>query len=62
MKIRLSVNDELREVEVGPELTLMRFLREDLGLTGTKNGAVTPVAIICPPLGSFASSGCASSV
>ncbi len=36
--IQLSVNGELREVAVRPSRTLLDVLREDLGLTGTKNG------------------------
>jgi len=37
-RLRLTVNDELREVLVAPHKTLLEVLREDLGLTGTKHG------------------------
>ncbi len=35
---RFSVNGQLREVETAPTKTLLNVLREDLGLTGTKDG------------------------
>ncbi|HUS77411.1 MAG TPA: (2Fe-2S)-binding protein [Patescibacteria group bacterium] len=38
VKIVLKVNGEPREVYVEPGWTLLRVLREDLGLTGAKNG------------------------
>jgi carbon-monoxide dehydrogenase small subunit len=38
VKIILKVNGEPREVYVEPGWTLLRVLREDLGLTGAKNG------------------------
>jgi carbon-monoxide dehydrogenase small subunit len=40
MKVRLSltVNDEVHDVLVPVEKTLLEVLREDLGLTGTKHG------------------------
>jgi len=38
MRIKLTVNGRAYEREVQPHLTLLRFLREDLGLTGTKEG------------------------
>jgi carbon-monoxide dehydrogenase small subunit len=37
-KISLNVNQELWEIEVEPHRTLLEVLREDLGLTGTKEG------------------------
>jgi carbon-monoxide dehydrogenase small subunit len=37
-RITLNVNRELWEVEVAPHRTLLEVLREDLGLTGTKEG------------------------
>ena len=37
-KIELSVNGEVWEVEVAPHRTLLEVLREDLGLTGAKEG------------------------
>lgn len=36
--IELRVNGETREVLVEPRTTLLQVLREDLGLTGTKQG------------------------
>ena len=38
MKIRLTVNGGTYERDVAENRTLLRFLREDLGLTGTKEG------------------------
>lgn len=38
MKIELTVNGENREVYVKPHTRLLDILREDLGLTGTKEG------------------------
>jgi len=38
MKITLTVNGKKREVEVKPHTRLLDVLREDLGLTGTKEG------------------------
>jgi carbon-monoxide dehydrogenase small subunit len=38
MKIKLTINGALYENEVAENITLLRFLREDLGLTGTKEG------------------------
>ena len=37
-KIRLSVNGHTHELEVKPWATLLDTIREDLGLTGTKEG------------------------
>lgn len=36
--LRLTVNGQLHEVAVNPYRTLVEVLREDLGLTGTKQG------------------------
>ena len=36
--INLKVNGESREVVIEPKTTLLQVLREDLGLTGTKQG------------------------
>jgi len=36
--IRVAVNGEFCEFSVEPKKTLLAFLREDLGLTGTKKG------------------------
>ncbi|MFH2112909.1 MAG: (2Fe-2S)-binding protein [Spirochaetota bacterium] len=38
MKIRLTINGNLYERDVAEHRTLLRFMREDLGLTGTKEG------------------------
>ena len=38
MKITLTVNGKKREVDVKPHTRLLDVLREDLGLTGTKEG------------------------
>lgn len=38
MRIELKVNHELWDIEVEPHRTLLEVLREDLGLTGTKEG------------------------
>jgi carbon-monoxide dehydrogenase small subunit len=38
MKISLTVNGEKRELDVKPETRLLDLIREDLGLTGTKEG------------------------
>ena len=37
-KITVTINDELEQVVVPSNMTLMRMLREHLALTGTKNG------------------------
>jgi len=38
MKIKLTINGASYEKDVAENRTLLRFLREDLGLTGTKEG------------------------
>ena len=38
IKIEFTLNGKLIEVEVSPHWTLLRLLREKLGLTGTKEG------------------------
>ena len=38
MLVKLKVNGELRSADVPPETTLLKMLREDLGLTGAKLG------------------------
>jgi len=38
MKISVTINGQLFEKDVAEHKTLLRFLREDLGLTGTKEG------------------------
>lgn len=37
-KISVTINDELEQAVVPSNMTLMRMLRENLALTGTKNG------------------------
>jgi len=41
VKVELTINQELIHAEVPPGMSLMEFLRNDLGLTGTKNGCNT---------------------
>jgi carbon-monoxide dehydrogenase small subunit len=41
VRIELKVNGESVQAEVAPSLSLLRFLREDLGLTGTRKGCGT---------------------
>jgi carbon-monoxide dehydrogenase small subunit len=40
-QIQLTVNDELYDLLVEPRHTLLKVLREDLGITGTKKGCDT---------------------
>ena len=40
-RIQLTVNDELEQVDVPSNMTLLAMLREKLTLTGTKNGCST---------------------
>ena len=37
-KVAFTINDELVELEIEPHKTLLEVLREDLSLTGTKEG------------------------
>jgi len=39
--IKVRVNGELRKIPVEPRATLLEVIREDLGLTGTKEGCST---------------------
>ncbi len=41
MAVRLTVNGQEVQAEVPEDLPLMRFLREEMGLTGTKNGCAS---------------------
>jgi carbon-monoxide dehydrogenase small subunit len=50
MTIKLNVNDEEYTVITSPEKTLLRALREDLGLTGTKKGCETGECGMCTVL------------
>ena len=45
--IRVTVNGQSREAEVEPRTLLVHFLREDLGLTGTKIGCDTSQCGAC---------------
>ena len=47
MKIQVTVNGKAHENEVDPRLLLVHFLREDLGLTGTKIGCDTSQCGAC---------------
>ena len=38
MKIQFIINGKKKELDVNPRKTLLRVIREDLGLTGTKYG------------------------
>ncbi len=38
MKIKVTINGESYERDVAENRTLLRFIREDIGLTGTKEG------------------------
>ncbi len=38
MRIKVTVNNRIYERDIEENRTLLRFLREDLGLTGTKEG------------------------
>ena len=46
-KIVLTVNDEEREIEVEPKRLLLHALRDDIGLTGTKEGCSIGVCGAC---------------
>jgi aerobic carbon-monoxide dehydrogenase small subunit len=45
--IRLTVNDLAHELEVPPDRVLLDVLRDDLGLTGTKEGCSVGVCGLC---------------
>lgn len=47
MPIALTVNDVGHEAEVEPQMLLVDFLRDDLGLTGGKIGCDTSVCGAC---------------
>lgn len=48
--LRLDVNDEIHEVFVNPNRTLLEVLREDLELIGTKRGCAEGVCGACTVL------------
>lgn len=43
----LSINGDVYEVDVDPSRSLVKVLREDIGLTGTKHGCSTGVCGAC---------------
>ncbi len=45
--IKMTVNGQARQAEVDPRLLLVHFLREELGLTGTKIGCDTSQCGAC---------------
>lgn len=46
-ELTLTINDETHVIDVDPAKPLVDVLREDLGLTGTKNGCSTGVCGSC---------------
>ena len=47
MNIQLTVNGKVQEKDVDPRLLLVHFIRDDLGLTGTKIGCDTSQCGAC---------------
>src|SRR5438105_10203053 len=50
MRLRLRVNGAVQELETNPNRTVLNLLREDLGLTGTKQGCTVGVCGLCSVL------------
>ncbi len=50
MELRLTINDEPYQLFVEPRTTLQELLREDLGLTGTKEGCSEGMCGACTVL------------
>src|SRR5712692_9738434 len=47
MRLRLRVNGAVHELEANPNRTVLSLLREDLCLTGTKQGCTVGVCGLC---------------
>lgn len=47
ISIQITVNGQVRQADVDPRLLLVHYLREDLGLTGTKIGCDTSQCGAC---------------
>ena len=45
--LRLSINGEMRDIDVAPETPLLWVIRENLGLTGTKFGCGVSLCGAC---------------
>ena len=50
MRLRLRVNGAVQELETNPNRTVLSLLREDLRLTGTKQGCMVGVCGLCSVL------------
>src|SRR5712691_8391433 len=50
MRLRLRVNGAVQEIEANPNRTLLSLLRDDLCLTGTKQGCSVGVCGVCSVL------------
>src|SRR5579859_7417456 len=50
MRLRLRVNGAVHEIETNPNRTLLSLLREELRLTGTKQGCMVGVCGLCSVL------------
>src|SRR5260370_38789399 len=50
MRLRLRVNGAVQELEASPNRTVLSLLREDLRLTGTKQGCTVGVCGLCSVL------------
>ncbi len=50
MKIEFTLNGQTMQLEVDPQRTLLKLLRDDLGLTGTKCGCTSGDCGVCSVL------------